>query len=246
MIITGHSLGGSLAGFIGSLTGTETVVFNEIPYLGLALTASLDTFFSTLTIADDPKQIADTVLDALKGEGLTINGFRLPMATSVTSYRMDGEVAALARVLGPFLGIPTNLLIDKLRGADAAQVDAIAAAALVYGLSVDGQSHIVPMNAYGGGLLDAISLHSQALMVLTTYADAEHHVSWSSVGGSLFKAYFDEQLGVAAEADQLGGYGTAASKMLNAIAYSVLDEGNLIFGNTGARALSTTLMLSEF
>lgn len=128
MIITGHSLGGSLAGFIGSLTGTETVVFNEIPYLGLALTASLDTFFSTLTIADDPKQIADTVLDALKGEGLTINGFRLPMATSVTSYRMDGEVAALARVLGPFLGIPTNLLIDKLRGADAAQVDAIAAA----------------------------------------------------------------------------------------------------------------------
>ncbi|MGM4884618.1 calcium-binding protein [Rhizobium sp. 62_C5_N11_2] len=128
-------------------------------------------------------------------------------------------------------------MIDKLRGADAAQVDAIAAAALVYGLSVDGQSHIVPMNAYGGGLLDAISLHSQALMVLTTYADAEHHVSWSSVGGSLFKAYFDEQLGVAAEADQLGGYGTAASKMLNAIAYSVLDEGNLIFGNTGARAL---------
>ncbi|RUM03845.1 hypothetical protein EFR84_19170, partial [Rhizobium chutanense] len=74
-------------------------------------------------------------------------------------------------------------------------------------------------------------------MVLTTYAEAEDHVSWSSVGGSLFKAYFNEQLGVAAEADQLGGYGTAASKMLDAIAYSVLDEGNLVFGNTGARAL---------
>ncbi len=237
VIITGHSLGGSLAGLIGSLTGTQTVVFNEIPYLGLALTASLDAFFSTLKDSDDPKALAQRVLDALNGEGVTIQGFRLPEATNVTSYRMAGEIAGLARILGPFLGIPVNLLIDKLRGVEGAQTDAIALAALAYGLTADGQAQTMPVDAHGGGLLDAISLHSQALMVLTTYADSEQHVSWSSVGDSLFKAYFKDEVGLAANADLLGGYGTLASKMLDAIAYSVLDEGNLIFGNTGARAL---------
>lgn len=30
-LVTGHSLGGSLAGYIGSLSGVGTVSFNEIP-----------------------------------------------------------------------------------------------------------------------------------------------------------------------------------------------------------------------
>ncbi len=44
--LVGHSLGGSLAGYIGSLTGNNTRIFNEIPYVGMALNTALDNFIN--------------------------------------------------------------------------------------------------------------------------------------------------------------------------------------------------------
>ncbi|NKL67436.1 calcium-binding protein [Rhizobium leguminosarum] len=237
VIITGHSLGGSLAGFIGSLSGDETVIFNEIPYLGLALTAALNTFLAPLTEIDDPAAKYQQVIDFLNGEGLSIAGLVLPEANNVTSYRMDGEVAGYARMLGPALGFALKELIAKYTGQDDVVADAIAAAALTYGISVDAQSHVVPVSIHGGGLLDTVNLHSQALMVVTTYADSESLVDWHAIGDDLLNAFFSDKVAVAVGANQLGGYGGPAAKMLDAIAYSVLDEGTLVFGNTGVRAL---------
>ncbi|MGN6776053.1 calcium-binding protein, partial [Rhizobium sp.] len=237
VIITGHSLGGSLAGFIGSLSGAETVVFNEIPYLGLALTAALNTFLAPFKDIDDPQTKYQQVIKFLNGEGLSIAGLLLPQAGNVTSYRMDGEVAGYARALGPVLGFALKELIAKYTGEDDVIADAIAAAALSYGITVDGQSQVVPVSIHGGGLLDTVNLHSQALMVVTTYADSNHLVDWYPLGDNLLKYFFDNDVAIATGASELGGYGGAPAKMLDAIAYSVLDEGTLVFGNTGVRAL---------
>lgn len=43
-ILTGHSLGGSLAGYVGALTGDQAKLFNEIPYIGMSLTSSINNF----------------------------------------------------------------------------------------------------------------------------------------------------------------------------------------------------------
>ncbi len=40
-ILTGHSLGGGLAGYIASITGTEAEIFDNMPYSGAALAAVL-------------------------------------------------------------------------------------------------------------------------------------------------------------------------------------------------------------
>jgi Protein of unknown function (DUF2974) len=46
IILTGHSLGGSLAGYVGSISGSQTVIFNEIPYLGMSLFAGVQAYLS--------------------------------------------------------------------------------------------------------------------------------------------------------------------------------------------------------
>jgi hypothetical protein len=97
-IITGHSLGGALAGYVGSLTDDETVIFNEIPYIGMALTASLNKFLNDSY--SHSIQAAIRELSKIAGNEPTTPApdaphFTIPEADNITSFRMFGEIATL-------------------------------------------------------------------------------------------------------------------------------------------------------
>ena len=233
VIITGHSLGGSLAGYVGSLSKDQTVIFNEIPYLGLALTTAINTYVSSVKGLANELELLDKLVQVLEGEGLSLPLFNAPAATGVTSFRTSGEIAGLARILGPFLGFLAQEYLPK----NLAQSALIAAAALDYGVTADNQQTIVPMDSHGG-LRNPIDLHSQALMVLLTYAGFKEHGDWKRISPTLLDALFDDKIARDAGTESLGGYGGMAAKLMGSIAYSTVEPGaGMVFGDTGARAL---------
>lgn len=132
-IIVGHSLGGELAGIIGALTENETKIFNEIPYIGVALNMALDAFmqqysqhgFDIVVLAI--QQIVNGEVPHV--DGVEFTPFVFPQAGKITSFRMEGEVALFARALGPHkpfffdeiegktnipadINVNTNLIVD--------------------------------------------------------------------------------------------------------------------------------------
>lgn len=168
----------------------------------------------------------------LNGEAAPSSEFNLPDATNISSFRTTGEIATFARLLGPFFGF---LAQDFLPGG-VSQSEAIAAAALIYGNTADAQQAVGYLNSYGGSG-NPVDLHSQALMVMLTFAESEGFADWQHVAAPLMDSLFDSEVAEIVGTDQLGGYGSGAAKMMDVIAYSVLDEGELVFGNTGIRAL---------
>ena len=116
-VLLGHSLGGSLAGYIGALTGDTTRIFNEIPYQGMALNTAIDTFISQ-NIANDVDAVITALGQILQGEEIDVEGFSFtpmvwPDVDNIHSFRMEGEVAGLARLLGPTLGAAASFLVGK-------------------------------------------------------------------------------------------------------------------------------------
>ncbi len=117
IILTGHSLGGSLAGYVGSLTNDQTTIFNEIPYIGMALRTAINTFIDQ-NVENGVEAIIQALEQVLQGEvadvpGFSFTPFVIPDADSITSFRMTGELAAGARALGPLLGTAVSLYVQS-------------------------------------------------------------------------------------------------------------------------------------
>ena len=231
IIITGHSLGGSLAGYIASLSKDQAVIFNEIPYLGLALTKAVNTFVNSVKDQPDFSTLLEELGKLLNGEESSLS-FNLPTVGNITSFQTVNEIAHLARILGPFLGAAAHAYFSNLVTA------AVASAALGYGLTTFALQPTVSMPHHGGLLQNPINLHSQALMVLLTFAASKNYEDWKAVGKPLLDALFSDDVGNAANATQLQGYGGASPKLMAAIAYSTVDPGSsTVFGDTGALSL---------
>ncbi len=130
VILTGHSLGGALAGFVGSLTGNQTTTFNELPFLGLALTSAINNFINQ-NLENGVDAISQALTQALRNEEIQVEGFSftpfvLPNPSSVESFRMTGEVAILAREFGSLLGTSVRLYVDQFVNRIENAVDAAA------------------------------------------------------------------------------------------------------------------------
>ncbi len=187
IILTGHSLGGGLAGLVGSIYGQQTV-----------------RIFDSMEFADAAANLYAAVQS---GETATSQEFYLGSAPS----RIDGSGILSFQVIG-----------QALDGLTPAPVQ--TSYSLGYADS---------------GLIAGKDRHSQALLVIRMYADETGVGSdWLAASKYVFPKLFDDQI-----AQKLGlvtggatGTDSASGKMRTMIAYSAIDVGAMIYGNTGIRA----------
>lgn len=89
------------------------------------------------------------------------------------------------------------------------------------------------------GVLSGVERHSQSLLVIRMFADATELANdWLSAGRYVFPALYDERIGTALGllANDSAGTDSAAGKMRSMIAYSAIESGALLYGDTGVRA----------
>ena len=89
VILTGHSLGGGLAGLIGSLTGDQADVFDNMPYAASAVAAA---------VAYDISQGATNIAGLFTGQTA---GYVYPTFDNVTAEYVDNEALQYIRALAP-------------------------------------------------------------------------------------------------------------------------------------------------
>ena len=90
VVLTGHSLGGGLAGLIASLTGDRATVLDNMPYAGAATLMAL---FKNIELG-----ITDPTV--LFGSNPQTPLFPLPTTGQITSQYISGEALELVRGLG--------------------------------------------------------------------------------------------------------------------------------------------------
>jgi hypothetical protein len=84
--------------------------------------------------------------------------------------------------------------------------------------------------------------HSQALLVTTMFGHEAAGTNWLSAASSFLPALFSDEIGrevgfVKGETQPATGRADEGDQMISAIAYSAIDEGTRVFGDTGIRAL---------
>jgi hypothetical protein len=217
LVLTGHSLGGGLAGFIASVTGARAYIYNWMPYAGAAVGAVLAKDF-TLGLSN--------LLSLFTGGPLA--GFLgLPSSGSITGTYTSGEALTGARAVAP------TLEAGILSGGNTALADATKA----YLTAIDYPPDTRTVSAFDDSLLSAINLHSQALLVLLLWAQDNGQTNWHDIGNPLYKAMFDDRLGTDLKLGSNTGTASAAGQMLRMIAYSAIDTGTEVFGSTGIKSL---------
>lgn len=237
-ILTGHSLGGGLAGFVSFISGATGVGFDHMPF-GEGAMAAIATELARRTGLFDPD------IDTVTPELLELMEMHIPSFGSFTGYFVEGEVnvglrdGSIAMNLFNVLAFITGSPLFSSLGAGIAE-------------GQTGAEQFIPKTMLDTHNWDALpifdtSRHSQALLVTLKYAQEKSHLAWSSVANDLLTSLFSNEIALAAKflPEDSGGHYSAADKMLTAIAYSVLDrnsaedEANFgyVFGNSAIRAL---------
>lgn len=228
VLLTGHSLGGGLAGYIGSIADEPSMVFDNMPYAAAAL--------NRVVLENVSRGVTDFISFFTGGSSSALVG--LPNASAVTALSTSGEIlsavraleltagsfgegAAVTAILTPVIGIIPATLAGAAAGTEAVAI-ALQQTTLP---TLDPHANILIPSAGVAG-----QLHSAALLVLLQFARDHSFTDWQGVGPQLFKAYFDDSL-----AASLGL--SNAANMLSEIAYSAIDSGERPFGDTGIRAL---------
>ena len=188
LLLTGHSLGGGLAGFVADVAGTPATVFDDIPF-GPAVVADIlaldhaqgmgSYYYALLDGGRDP--VTGKQYQAVPGSSANINQFIV-----------FGEVATGLRAAS--FGISQGLFMAET--ADPV----LAAIMAARGAILDNTVNSTTLQSYAGLGSSPIDLHSQALMTLLTYADWQQDTAWQSIGVALNLAFGNAQV-----ADALGG-----------------------------------------
>jgi RTX calcium-binding nonapeptide repeat (4 copies) len=202
VILTGHSLGGGLAGFVGSFTHDPTLIFDHMPYIVAATTVE---FFQS---------------------GLDVD------TSNINSIYVDGEILFIARVV---------------QFAIAGLVDPLLAPIILplafANLAGETQAYLLP---HAENQSSFFVLHHQALVPILLFAVDEARArqsftGWQSIGTELLDSIYNGDVAVAAgflrSNVNNSGSAPAENKMAMALAYSAIDEGTLVFGDTGIRAM---------
>jgi Ca2+-binding RTX toxin-like protein len=226
--LTGHSLGGGLAGLVGAVYGKTGVLFDNMPFEDTAQTIVT---YSNPNLAP-PTELTFGYNSALKETvyGSLVDITHLPWALNLSAlrtYHVEGEFLQSLRAGQQTPQTPYSL---------GSNVD------LVTGL-------------------DDFAAHSMATLAIRMYADPANgnmvpNTEWNYSAKYFWKALYDEtfvrSLAGITHAGQsffgLTGSLTTASNLLapdgdyasilrTVIAYSAIDEGTRVFGDTGIKAL---------
>ena len=212
MVLTGHSLGGGLAGYVGSIIGETAYGYDNEPYSWAAVR-----FVAQYNSAHPSAPVP------------------LPSGSGFTLIHVSGEVLEAIR------GDSATFAITELNALESLVDPAVSMADVAQAINIPGQQNNLPALVSDNPVGTNISTenHSIALLIVLQYASDNKLTAWmdGGVGKDLFAAYFNNQIGAALGVAAVAGAANPAAKLLDMIAYSVIPEGVMPYGDTGATAL---------
>ena len=203
IILTGHSLGGALAGTIAGINGLRAVLYNNVPF---ELTTSL---IRNIALSDTADR-HDEVLAAFYPDG------NIPAInrSSVKALVIPGDIAGNLRL---FQTTPTSNVGSQsaLTNLDAVPTVSPWLDALL--------AIIGPMTSLVGGVLQKqTNLHWQSFLTIKEYADINSYDAlWTNVYKQTVRALYSDDIAKAAGITTNGN--GDFSTMQKKIAYSVVD-----------------------
>lgn len=209
--LTGHSLGGGLAGFVGAQQNKNSVLFNYMPF-SVASTAAGDG--ANIGLAHAWYTVGEVLAGARAGN----------------LYSGVGDALASIPIL------PQNLqdALQDLSGLLATETPQTDAPLIKNPLD----SHYVDESLLAVAHNYA---HSMAMLTALLWARAENKVDWVNAGQELWTAFFDPAVAKALSeaAARTTEEGSPSTAMQAAIAYSALPVGERErpFGDTGIWAM---------
>ena len=255
--LTGHSLGGGLAGYIASISGAQATIFDNMPYQAAALYRVVN---HDTAIGAYPVQIG-WILD-----GVDLNGFAPIPSAAKTGYSANiqsistaGEVLSYFRPLAQefdplFITNTYSKTYNAYTSNDLSLFDDA-----IFSVDADSIRTVLdpepPDSSYDSGaeaatraLQNPVNLHSQALIVAMQYAQSAGYTGWLSVVGDFLNAFFSNSIAGSEGLNFVQNNITATSvpegQMDAAIAYSVIDapdghglSGTQVFGDTAIEAM---------
>jgi len=215
---TGHSLGGGLAGFLAEVYGKEATVFNSMPFdlAAQRMQGSASKALPLTTIDIASKYVAQKLFYA-SDEAVAVN------SNQIRAFHTGGEILLAGRniedqrideliILGESLTVqPTNRSV------------------------LDNPLEIGPL-ANAVDFINGTSLHSQALLVTLMFSETPDEslnvldTNWRSLENTFIDLLYNDEIAVASGS-------TNSADMLTKIAYSAINEGTRIFGDTAVSSL---------
>lgn len=213
VLLTGHSLGGGLAGLVSALSGANAVLFDHMPF-----------------------GVAAELQELQAGDGF------LAQTGLPRGYYVGGEPLELVRSGVAQGGLGALLSLFPIVGLGFASLGAMTAALEI---GVD-KTRLETFDAN----LGPVQKHSQALLVTLLFGQnqwlaegvSSRTADWQAAAKhflpSLYKDAIGTSLGrVTGDAATATGTASPADQMMRAIAYSAINEGTRVFGDTGIRAM---------
>jgi Ca2+-binding RTX toxin-like protein len=260
IVVTGHSLGGGLAGYVGSLAHVKTEIFDHMPFgiasaltyifnvaekIGqsaaacavLGIVASTDPSGVLLQIALSNPELVQQALSAASIPSLP------DWVENVHGYHVDGEMLEYLRD-GSGLSLAAALL------ARVPLLNSLTSIAVVYALGISSTDALVPqdeLSVYGWQELNPGLRHSQALQVALLYSEKNGHADWHTdddaghaASNAILSGLFDDEVASALGFEK-GSFEDEtvlpSDQMFRKMAYSVIESGETVFGNTSFKAL---------
>lgn len=233
--LVGHSLGGGLAGYVATLSGAQAVVFDYMPFRAAA-------------IAKAQEEV--DLRSGTEGSGnAEAYGVRLPDLNTVKSFSLDGELLEpLRTATGPVVDLYRSIFGGNQGGVYdrvMSSYDMLGSASVSDLEGVRNHTTIENESSFAT-VPDALTLHSQALLIMHMFAEEEWDQSnWREGAKHVFDHIFDDDIGSAVgrvkgpSSTPVSNTGTddPGGQMSRLIAYSVVDEGSMPAGNVGIRAM---------
>ena len=268
--LTGHSLGGGLAGFNAELFGNEPRLYDPMTYIK-AVNNVRDYASRAEGILDpiDPELFVDlpdvaeiNLIDVLIGGPISALTdiisveqarhwanyiLRPSLAGSTAPRRDDGEFDRVEASQQNGFYLPGEILDTVGFEHELVNFDTLRDAGLYPNVRTAGTTNREQNIAdVGGGPIGAeLSLHSMSALVLQIYSDERSHSSrWEVLHPEVFEAWFTNKVADTLRPESLDFFpeGFESSTVTTMIAYSAVNGGHLVFGDTGIRAMFDDLV----